>query len=91
MLISVQVSLYPLRQVHLSPAIQALRDALTAAGLQPQVGPMSAMVTGEATVVFAALHDAFRRAAATGQVVMTVTLSNACPVEGGTPSAVGHF
>lgn len=39
----------------------------------------------------AALHDAFGRAAATGQVVMTVTLSNACPVEGGTPGAVGHL
>jgi uncharacterized protein YqgV (UPF0045/DUF77 family) len=91
MVISVQVSLYPLRQVHLSPAIQAVRDALTAAGLQPQVGPMSTMVTGEATVVFAALHDAFGRAAATGQVVMTVTLSNACPVEGGTLGAVGHL
>lgn len=86
MIISAQVSLYPLRQAHLSPAIQAVRDALTAAGLQPQVGPMSTMVTGEATVVCAALH-----AAATGQVVMTVTLSNACPVEGSTPSAVGHL
>ena len=30
--------------------------------------------------VFAALHEAFERAAATGHVVMTVTISNACPV-----------
>ena len=48
---------------------------------------MRTMVTGEATVVCAALHDACVRAAATGQVVMTVTLSNACPVEGRIPSA----
>lgn len=91
MIISAQVSLYPLRQAHLLPAIQAVCDALTAAGLQSQVGPMSTMVTGEATVVCAALHDAFVHAAATGQVVMTVTLSNACPVQGSTPSAVGHL
>jgi uncharacterized protein YqgV (UPF0045/DUF77 family) len=91
MIISAQVSLYPLRQAHLSPAIQAVREALTAAGLQPQVGPMSSLVTGEVSVVCAALHDAFVHAAATGQVVMTVTLSNACPVEGGPPSAVGHL
>jgi uncharacterized protein YqgV (UPF0045/DUF77 family) len=91
MMISAQVSLYPLRQAHLSPAIQVVRDALTAAGLQPQVGPMSTTVMGEATVVCAALQDALVRAAAMGQVVMTVTLSNACPMEGSTPDALGHF
>ena len=91
MMISAQVSLYPLRQAHLSPALEAVRDALTAAELQPQVGAMSTMVTGKALVVFAALHDAFVHAAATGQVVMTVTLSNACPVEGSTLSAMGHL
>jgi uncharacterized protein YqgV (UPF0045/DUF77 family) len=48
--ISAQVSLYPLRQAHLSPAIQTVRAALTAAGLQPQVGPISTTVTGEAVV-----------------------------------------
>jgi hypothetical protein len=41
---------------------------------------MSTLVTGEAESVFAALHEAFEQAAATGHVVMTVTISNACPV-----------
>jgi uncharacterized protein YqgV (UPF0045/DUF77 family) len=80
MIISAQVSLYPLRQERLSPAIQAVSDALFAAGLHPETGSMSTLVTGEADRMFAALHQAFVRAAATGQVVMTVTLSNACPV-----------
>jgi uncharacterized protein YqgV (UPF0045/DUF77 family) len=80
MIISAQVSLYPLRQERLSPAIQAVSDALLAAGLHPETGSMSTLVTGEADRVFAALHQAFVRGAATGQVVMTVTLSNACPV-----------
>jgi uncharacterized protein YqgV (UPF0045/DUF77 family) len=45
--ISVQLSLYPLRQAHLSPAIEVVRDVLSAAGLRPAVGPMSTLVTGE--------------------------------------------
>jgi uncharacterized protein YqgV (UPF0045/DUF77 family) len=80
MVISAQVSLYPLRQERLSPAIQAVSETLTAAGLQPQIGPMSTLVMGEAVTVFAALQEAFARAAALGAVVMTVTVSNACPV-----------
>jgi hypothetical protein len=48
MIMSAQLSLYPLRQEHLSPAIQAVNEALRAAGLQPQVGAMSTLVTGDA-------------------------------------------
>jgi len=81
MTISAQLSIYPLRQGRLTPAVQAVSSALTGAGLQPEVGPMSTLVTGEAGSVFAGLHRGFVQAAATGHVVMTVTLSNACPVE----------
>jgi hypothetical protein len=48
--------------------------------LQPEIGVMSTVVVGEAKDVFAALHEAFDRAAATGHVVMSVTISNACPI-----------
>jgi uncharacterized protein YqgV (UPF0045/DUF77 family) len=82
MVISAQLSLYPLRQERLSPAIQAVAEALLGVGLQPHVGPMSTVVTGEVAKVFAGLQEAFVRAAAGGDVVMTVTLSNACPVGG---------
>ena len=41
---------------------------------------MSTIVTGENQVIFAALGDAFAKAAEVGQVVMTITVSNACPV-----------
>ncbi len=91
MVISAQFSLYPLRQEHLSPAIQAASEVLMAAGLHPEIGPMSTVVTGEADVVFTALHDAFVRAAAMGHVVMTVTVSNACPVRGESAGAVGDL
>jgi len=80
MTISAQISVYPLRQERFSPAIEAVTQALAKAGLHSEVGPMSTLVTGEAQAVFAALYEAFVAAATTGHVVLTVTLSNACPV-----------
>jgi uncharacterized protein YqgV (UPF0045/DUF77 family) len=77
---SVQISVYPLRQEHLGPAIESVRSALQEHGLTPQVGPMSTTVTGESGVMFAALAEAFAKAASSGQVVMTITISNACPL-----------
>jgi uncharacterized protein YqgV (UPF0045/DUF77 family) len=82
MIASAQISIYPLRQSRLGPAIEAVRAALVAHGLAPQVGPMSTVVTGEDAAIFAALRDAFAKAAGAGHVVMTVTLSNACPIPG---------
>lgn len=79
MQISAQISVYPLRQKKLSPAVHAVREALEARQLAPDAGPMSTIVTGETTPVFAALQEAFEAAAATGDTVLVVTLSNACP------------
>jgi uncharacterized protein YqgV (UPF0045/DUF77 family) len=81
LVVSAQVSLYPLRQEHLTPAIQALRSALEQRELSAEVGAMSTLVSGEAESLFEALRDGFDRAASTGSVVMTVTISNACPVD----------
>ena len=80
--ISAQVSIYPLRQERLTPAIKTVKETLEAHGLNVKVGPMSTNVTGGAEILFAALGEAFVRAAATGQVVMTITVSNACPISG---------
>jgi uncharacterized protein YqgV (UPF0045/DUF77 family) len=77
---SAQISVYPLRQEHLGPIVESVRRALEEHGLTPQVGPMSTIVTGESGIMFAALADAFAKAATSGQVVMTITISNACPV-----------
>jgi uncharacterized protein YqgV (UPF0045/DUF77 family) len=77
---SAQISIYPLRQEHLAPAIESVRSSLEKHRLVPQVGPMSTIVTGESSVIFAALGEAFAKAAGDGQVVMTVTISNACPI-----------
>ena len=80
MIASAQISVYPLRQDRLSPAIEAVRGALSGRGLAPQVGPMSTVVVGEDALIFAALSEAFANAAEAGEVVMTITVSNACPI-----------
>jgi uncharacterized protein YqgV (UPF0045/DUF77 family) len=78
--VSAQISLYPLRQDHSSTAIREVQDALKTAGLHVNPGPMSTFVTGEAGALFDALKASFLRAAETGHVVMTVAVSNACPI-----------
>jgi uncharacterized protein YqgV (UPF0045/DUF77 family) len=77
---SAQVAVYPLRQERLTPAVEAVGQALREHGLQPLTGPMSTYVVGEDQTIFVALQDAFARASGLGHVVMTVTLSNACPI-----------
>lgn len=80
---SAQVSIYPLRQERLSTAIEEALHILQEHGLEVQPGPMSTLVRGEDDAIFAAIRSAFGHAAERGEVVMVVTLSNACPV--GTP------
>ena len=78
--IAAQVSLYPLRQESLSPAIDKAMEIFQAHGLHVETGTMSSLVTGDDGAVFAALQEAFRWAAEQGHVVMVVTFSNACPL-----------
>jgi uncharacterized protein YqgV (UPF0045/DUF77 family) len=80
MIASAQIAVYPLRQEHLTPSIEAVTQALRDHGLKPELGPMSTYAIGESEAVFAALRDAFVKASEMGHVVMTVTVSNACPI-----------
>lgn len=77
-----QISLYPLRRPHLAPAIDRAQRLFEARGLAVLPGTMSTVVTGPAETLFAALQEAFREAAADGDVVMVMTVSNACPADG---------
>lgn len=83
MQIGAQVSLYPLGQVDLLPAIQDIWDALREAGLHAEPGPLSTLVYGEDEAVLRALGEGFRRATARGPAVLVITLSNACPMPAG--------
>jgi uncharacterized protein YqgV (UPF0045/DUF77 family) len=80
MLLSAQLSLYPLRQPHLSPAIDDAVEILKKHGLTVKPGEMSSQATGDDEALFAALKDIFRKESEQGDIVMVVTLSNACPV-----------
>lgn len=80
MTVSAQIAVYPLRQERLTPSVEAVRHALLDHGLEPQSGPMSTYVVGEGQAVFAALQDAFTRTSGIGHVVLTITISNACPI-----------
>ena len=77
--ITAQVSLYPLGENDLSPAIEAAIGELDRHGIERQTGTMSTVVCGGDEKVFSALLDAFRGAAAHGPAVMVITVSNACP------------
>jgi tRNA-Thr(GGU) m(6)t(6)A37 methyltransferase TsaA len=93
--IAAQVSLYPLGQEALSPAIDEALRIFREHGLEVEPGAMSTMISGDDDTIFAALQEAFRRVAEQHRVVMVVTFSNACPVpsqagEAITYKAIGH-
>ena len=77
--ITAQVSLYPLRQKSVGSAVREAVRVLREHGLETRIGEMSTLAWGEEQVVFAALQEAFCRAAERGDTVMVVALSNACP------------
>jgi tRNA-Thr(GGU) m(6)t(6)A37 methyltransferase TsaA len=91
-----QVSLYPLRQPTLSPAIDEAVRIFRTRGLDVTPGAMSTLLSGDGAQVFKALNIAFDRAASPGHAVMVVTVSNACPVPDRPPEeeisfrAIGH-
>ena len=78
--LAAQVSLYPLGEAELSPAIDAALRVFEAHGLHPETGPMSTVIAGEDAALFTALQEATRSVAALGKMVMVITVSNACAV-----------
>ena len=78
--LTAQVSLYPLRQPELTPAIDEVLEIFRQQGLEVTPGPMSSLVVGDSANVFRALQRAFQNAAREGEVVMVTTFSNACPI-----------
>ena len=78
--ISDRMSLYPLRQQRLSPAIETARKVLENNQLDFKKGGMTTVISGEAEVVFCATKEVFLKSAGKGPVSMVVTFSNACPI-----------
>ena len=77
--VNLQLSVYPLRQPHLRPAIEAALRAAGEEGVQMTVGRLSTFVSGDEPIVFAALRAAFKAAGSAGPTVMVATLSSGVP------------
>ena len=82
MFLAAQVSIYPLHQPRLSPVIDKALDIFGQHGLEVAPGTMSSVVSGDGEELFSALKEVFQQTTEQGEVVMIVTLSNACPVPG---------
>jgi uncharacterized protein YqgV (UPF0045/DUF77 family) len=81
--VAAQVSLYPLRQPGISSQIERAIAVFTQHGLKVTPGSMSSVISGDHDRMFDALKQAFQVTAEQGEIVMVVTVSNACPVQGG--------
>ncbi len=79
MKVQAEVSLYPLRTPSLSEAINGFLGRVRRPGLVVEVTPMSTRIEGESGELFQALREAFDAVAAGRDVVLTLTVSNACP------------
>jgi hypothetical protein len=77
--VGLQFSLYPLRQPHLRPAIEAAAQAAAQEGVAVTVGRLSSFGSGNEEAVFAAIRAAFTAARSFGPTVMVVTLSSGLP------------
>ncbi|HEX5641477.1 MAG TPA: YkoF family thiamine/hydroxymethylpyrimidine-binding protein [Thermoleophilia bacterium] len=77
--VHLQLSVYPLRQPHLRPAIEAALRAAAGEGVDVAVGRLSTLVRGDEPAVFAALRAAFRAAGSSGSTVMVATLAGGAP------------
>jgi len=78
--LAAQVSIYPLRQTHLSPAIDKALSIFRGHGLEVTQGTMSSVISGDDKALFSAIKEVFQYTSEQGEVVMMITLSNACPV-----------
>ena len=76
--VSAQISVYPLRQQSIGPAIREVVQVLNQRGLKTRTDEMSTLALGEEQAFFDALQEAFHRASERGDMVMVITLSNAC-------------
>jgi catechol 2,3-dioxygenase-like lactoylglutathione lyase family enzyme/uncharacterized protein YqgV (UPF0045/DUF77 family) len=76
-----QLSVYPLRQPHLRPGIEAALRAAAGEGVDVVPGRLSTSISGDEPAVFAALRAAFRAAGSSGSTVMVATLANGAPAD----------
>jgi len=72
-----QFALYALGVANVGARLEPAVSAVRAIGVSLEVGQMSSTIEGDEEQVFA-LRDAFRAAAAMGDVVLVTSVANAC-------------
>lgn len=83
-MIQATLAIYPLQQMDYE-AVQRAIASLQEADVTVEARSMHTEISGSFSAVFQALQQAFAAAAELGPTVMTVTLSNACPVPPASP------
>ena len=78
-MIQATVAIYPLGQEGFRAVDRAI-EALQTSGVEFEVRAMHTELRGEPGAVFDAIRAAYDAAAAEGGVVMTVSISNVCPL-----------
>ena len=74
-----QISVYPLRQDSIGPAVEAAIEAAAGSGVTTRVQNLSTLLQGDEDAVFAALRAAFDAARSYGSTIMIATLSTGVP------------
>jgi uncharacterized protein YqgV (UPF0045/DUF77 family) len=80
--ISAQISIHPLRRHSVAKAIEDALNALRTYDVEVNTGSMSTEIVGEEIDVFSAVRASFLASCATGDAVLVMTVSNACPLDG---------
>jgi len=79
MRVQAEVSVYPLRTSELSGPVVTFCEVLRSHGLDVRTRSMSTLAAGESSDLLEALREGFEQLAQENEVVMDVTISNACP------------
>jgi uncharacterized protein YqgV (UPF0045/DUF77 family) len=81
MIVSVELSIYPLKEKHTSPFLEDAFAIFRSHELAIVRGSMSSIVTGESEKIFQALREIYDKISSNSQVVIVAKFSNACPVD----------
>jgi len=79
MKIRAELSLYPLKTDGIENAVRDFIKALSKSGVSVVTGQMSTLIAGESEEVFRTVGECFEKVCRTGENVLVVKFSNACP------------
>lgn len=80
-MIACQIAYYPLGKTEVVSGVREALDIIQGSGLEVQIGPMSTVVSGEASAVYGMLEELTKTMEERGrEFVLSVTVSTSCPL-----------